>query len=155
MDTDPAVATHAPLGPASANSGCRDSSRFSVQAVKRLTSCQSCGQVPVSSELTLCSVSFHSEIELWQGFACQTLMWSVLTNDLAGVWYIQGTRHVGNVSWISQKNTIVHHILSLQVGLTECSMIIFWWPLCNNCPHNLWRVKGRGGGRGCSGGCEL
>lgn len=35
-----------------------------------------------------------------------------------------------------------HHIPSLQVGLTEYSMINFWWPLCNNCPHNLWGGAG-------------
>lgn len=50
-----------------------------------------------------------------------------------------------NVSWISQKNTVVCHIPSLQVGLKEWSMINFCWPLCNNCPHNIWQVRGRGG----------
>lgn len=97
-------------------------------------------------------LSFHSEIELWQGVACQTLMRSVLTNDLGGVWYIQDTKHVGNVSSISKKNDVVHYIPYLQVGLTECSMINFWWPLCNNCPHNLLRVRGRGDVWGWSGG---
>lgn len=98
MDTDLPVATHAPLG-------LWDSSQFSVQAVKRLTSCQSCGQVPERSELTVCSVSFHSQIQLWQGVACQTLMRSVSTSDLDGVCFTQDTQ----TCWECQLNFTEKH----------------------------------------------